>query len=282
MIDVLGRRIFQGIVALMFVAPMHDAWAQSRQRTPLGTQSPFPSERLKEQQRESEKNRPPEVTPEPLSIAMERAAAAHGGRQAMKDVVDWVAEGVFRLSSSQGERSFPLTLSRKGEGQIQRIVRQPGAEVRQGSDGNHTWDGVAGHYAAARGLTLSFLEAQTVRSVPRFFDSQARGIRLRDLGLKGPHRVVESEETNGRASTFYIEPSGRVAKVEFSTGQSVHMLTGKTVQVIESYVFSDYRMIQGVLTPMKIEHFSNGLKVDAMEFTSVRYNTSVSDNVFRP
>jgi hypothetical protein len=105
---------------------------------------------------------------------------------------------------------------------------------------------------------------------------------VRDGGMKEQNRVVEIEETNGRTTTYFLSPSGRVAKMEFITGQGRNMLTGKPIPIVESYEFSDYRNVQGVLIPFTIGHFRNGLKLDVTEFTSVRHNTGVANDVFRP
>ena len=105
---------------------------------------------------------------------------------------------------------------------------------------------------------------------------------MRDGGMKEPHRIVEIEETSGRTTTYFIDPSGRVARMEFITGQERNMLTGKLIPVVETYEFSDYRNVQGVLTPFTIGHFRNGLKLDVTEFTSVRHNTGVANDVLRP
>jgi hypothetical protein len=57
---------------------------------------------------------------------------------------------------------------------------------------------------------------------------------------------------------------------------------GRSLSILQAYVFSNFRFVQGIATPFTIEHFSNGIKVDEMAFTSVKYNTGVSDDVFLP
>jgi hypothetical protein len=282
MSKVFSDSIHAGLLLATLVALAPQAGAQDRQgRTPLGTQTASPVEQLKEVQRE--RDRQPAVAPEPLTRAMERAEVVHGGRQTLLNIADSTAEGVFTRFSSDGEaRSYPVTLFGKGASQVQRIIRQPGGDARQGADGLQTWDSFGGHYTAAYGSGLSFLETHTVRSLRSLFDYQARGSRLKDLGIKDAHRVVEVEDGNGRATTYFLEASGRVAKIEFMHTLGVHMLTGKPMAVVESYQLSEYRTVQGVLTPMKIEHFSGGTRVDAMEFKSVRHNAALPDNTFRP
>jgi hypothetical protein len=100
--------------------------------------------------------------------------------------------------------------------------------------------------------------------------------------MNDAQRVVEVEDANGRATRYFIEPSGSVAKIEFVSSLGVHMLTGKTIPVVESYQFSDYRTVQGVLAPMKVDHFTGGTKVDVTELKSVRFNSAPPENTFRP
>ena len=56
----------------------------------------------------------------------------------------------------------------------------------------------------------------------------------------------------------------------------------RTIPNLETYFFSDFRVVQGFLTPFKIERYFNAIKTEEMQFTTVRYNTSVDDNAFRP
>lgn len=272
-------------VTLLAVFALPCAWGQANsaaRRTPLGTPTPFPIQQLADAQKN--KHKPATPAPlEPVAQVLDRAAIAHGGRQNLKSVADSVSEGTFTTYTATGDKqAYPLTVLGKGDGKLQRIIKQPGGELRQGLDGTDTWDGFAGHHTAVRGPTLSFLEAQTLRSVSKFFDYQARGARMRDGGMKEQNRVVEIEETNGRTTTYFLDPSGRVAKMEFIVGQERNMLTGKLMPIVESYEFFDYRNVQGVLAPFTIGHLRNGLKLDVTELTSVRHNTGVANDVFRP
>jgi hypothetical protein len=47
------------------------------------------------------------------------------------------------------------------------------------------------------------------------------------------------------------------------------------------YVFSDHRLLQGILTPFKIERYKGRDKIEEMLFTTVRYNTGLKDADFR-
>jgi len=288
MFDLLFREFRKEILLLTMPAFLFAGVAEAQQpsparRTPLGTPSPFPIDALKEAQRG--KTAAPTIPLEPLNQAVERVATAHGGRQALKNIAAVQAEGTLTVFEATGaSKSYPLTLLAKGEGQIQRVIRQPsGQQLKQGTDGNRTWDGVAGHLALAVGSTLSFIEAQTTRSVRSFIDYAARGSRPRDAGMKGPDRAIEIEEANGRTTTYFFDVgSGRVARTEFVTTTARDMFSGKAVPSVETYEFSDYRMIQGVLTPLKVTHLADGVKRDEAQFSTFRYNDPVSIDDFRP
>ena len=97
---------------------------------------------------------------------------------------------------------------------------------------------------------------------------------MRDAGAKGNARVLELELPGEKSSpkTKYLidDTSSRVTGIEFETGE------------VEAHVFSDFRMVQGVSTPFRIERYVDGRKIEETQFTSVRYNASVKDEVFKP
>ncbi len=63
-------------------------------------------------------------------------------------------------------------------------------------------------------------------------------------------------------------------------GQGKDPFSGKVVDITDQYFFSGYRSVQGLLTPFKIERFSNGTKTEEMVFTAVKYNTGLKDQDF--
>jgi hypothetical protein len=46
-------------------------------------------------------------------------------------------------------------------------------------------------------------------------------------------------------------------------------------------VVSDYRSVQGVRTAFKVERFSDGMKIEEMQLTAVRYNEGLEARDFR-
>src|SRR3989442_451507 len=123
---------------------------------------------------------------------------------------------------------------------------------------------------------------QSGRALPKLFEYQTRGSRLRDDGMHGKDRLLTIEESNGRTTSYLIDGvTALVTRLELVSGQAPDML-GRPLSIVQSYVFSNFRAVQGVPTPFKVQHFNNGIKVDELLFTSVQYNTGIADDVFRP
>jgi hypothetical protein len=220
----------------------------------------------------------------PASQVVQMTLDAHGGRRNLTRAADSVSEGTITLYNVQGPQvTFPMTLLRKGAGQVQRIIRQPGGEARQGTDGSRMWDGFAGMSVPTGSRVPQLVETQTTRSIAALFDHQARNATLRDDGVKHADRILAVEEEDLRTTRYFIDSAtSRVTGIEFVSGQSRNMLSGKPVPKIESYAFSEFRLVGGVWTPFKVEHFSDGIKIEEMRFTSVRHNAPVKDDAFRP
>jgi hypothetical protein len=250
--------------------------------TPLGTQrpKPDPANRPDKKSEPTNKEKPAET--------LERAVNAHGGRQALTSVRDSVSEGRLTFFSGRGAKNtIDVTVIRKGDSRVQRILKEGEGELHQGSDGTSTWESFNGMTALApAGLAGNYIESETIRAVGNLFNSQGRGFQIRDAGAKNNARVLELEvPAGGKPATkthfFVDEATSRVTRIEFATGEGKDLL-GKKVPTTESYVFSDFRVVQGVSTAFRIERYVNGLKIEETQFTSVRYNTSVKDEVFKP
>ena len=231
---------------------------------------------------------PAQVTPPAPAAAasvVQQALAAHGARWATGEIADWTAEGKTTTFSAKGpQATFDMTLTRKGRAQLQYVVKQPAAEVRLGSDGTHTWHSLGGIFTLeAQGHALQFLESQTVRSLQALFNYQAEGLTLRDRGQTGSARVIEAEDRQGRKTSYFVDDrTSTVTRLEFAAGEARDPFSGNMVPNVDSYVLSDYRTVQALLTPFKIERYINGIKAAEMQFSSVRYNASIKDDVFKP
>ncbi len=225
----------------------------------------------------------PPVDPLPLPALIQRVVAAHGQQWVTGAIADWLAEGKLTVYRFDGtSTTFDVTLLRKGL-KVQRVIKQPGGQVKQGSDSVHSWESIRGVFytAAAQGRALRFLESQTVHSMQRLFNFQTEGLNLRDQGTVAKTRVIEAEDRQGKKTNYGIDvDTARVTFLEFVTGQTRDPFSGRMLPATDTYVFSDYRAIQGVLTPFKIERYNNRNKTEETQFTTVRYNAGLRDEEF--
>jgi hypothetical protein len=60
------------------------------------------------------------------------------------------------------------------------------------------------------------------------------------------------------------------------------MFNDEQIPLASALVFSDYRNVDGVMTPFKIEVYLGLMKIEEMIFSSVQYNTGLGDEVFVP
>ena len=213
-----------------------------------------------------------------------RARAAHGNAWVSGEITDWVCQGQLTMFNVKGPAgTFEVTLLRKGKPQVLRIIKQGRRELRQGSDGTRNWESFGGLAGEARGRPLQFIESQTVRSIQTLLNYQVEGMTVREQGTRGAARIIEAEDRRGRKTSYFIDDAtSLITRLEFVIGQSQDMLSKKIIPRVDAFVFSDYRLIQGVQTPFKIERYTDGFKTEEMRFSSVRYNASVQDSDFRP
>src|SRR5262249_10335330 len=84
--------------------------------------------------------------------AVSRALANYGPGLVSGTIQDWIAEGTVTLFGASGSKgTFPVTVLRKGNGQIQRIINQGTSIQKQGSDATAAWDSVDGFRTVAQG-----------------------------------------------------------------------------------------------------------------------------------
>ncbi len=115
------------------------------------------------------------------------------------------------------------------------------------------------------------------------FNHQSEGLRLQDLGQRGSFRVIEAEDRSGRRTRYFIDsPSLLVSRLEFDIGQARDPFSGRMVPLVEAYLFSDFRNVQGVVTAFKVERFVGETKAEEMIFSRVQFNAGVKDEIFRP
>jgi hypothetical protein len=230
---------------------------------------------------------------EALSQILERVHAAHGGRWRTGEIADWRCQGTITHFAVDGSRqTFDITLLRKGREKIQTIVKQPAGELRLGSDGIRTWHAIGAFSSVAHGEVLDFIETNTTRSVQTLFNYQTVALTLSDLGTRvrglgiGPGRtvrVVQAEDNRGRKTRYLVDQaSSMIIGLEIEIGRRRSAFGGDLVSVTEVYAFSDFRHVQGVNTPFKIERFRSGMKVQEIRIVTVSYNVGIVDSSFKP
>lgn len=239
------------------------------------------------------KEQPSEGTRE---LVVQHAVSARGNAWISDQVRDSAAQGTLTMFNVSGpQATFDVTLLRKGDRQIQRIFRQNGREVRQGSDGTRSWSVVEGmtSMTEAPEPVLRFIESLTNRSFQTLLktskkDAASSGVDVLDLGMKGRDRAIEVRESQAntndiRKTRYYIEPAtSSVSRIEMVTGEAFVPFLNRNMETTESIVFSDYRDVGGVMTPFKMERYSNEVKVEEMQFKTVAHNQSISDREFVP
>jgi hypothetical protein len=213
---------------------------------------------------------------------VQRAGVAHGVSSGSAETLNSVADGTLTVFLSGGGRTtYAVRLLSKGRMMVHRIITQPGGKLRHGSDGTRRWASVdETFFMEAQGLDRAFIESQTARSVLTFLTSP--NLVLRNLGKRNNATVIEAADGNSHTTSYYIDDrTSLVTRFEFSTGQSKD-IAGRSMLDVETYVFSDFRSVQGRVVPFKTERYLNSIKSEEVQFSSVSYPTSLSNDLFRP
>lgn len=224
--------------------------------------------------------------------AVDRALIVHGSKLSDGSIADWVGRGQIKIAGDDGgPRNF--TVAVKGRSQMQRVVEmQEGATVRFGTDGKKTWQSAGLFKGDVAGRAAEFVESQTNRSVAALFSSDVQGRTYRDLGSEKKDFVPESvtshaiemQDEKGKATRYYIDNKSQlISRLEFDTGEYFTLPFGEEkYPLVAAYVFSDYRPVDGVMTPFKIEVYQGLIKIEEMTFESIEYNTGLTDDMFIP
>jgi hypothetical protein len=197
------------------------------------------------------------------------------------------------LITGETKGPFDFTLMVKGRDKIQRIVETTtGALIRYGSDGKNSWQTSGPILGDAAGRVVYLIDSQTRRSVCSLFTNAAKGYALRDLGpakkdasLKSASsRIIEAQDDKGQATRYYIDDTtSLITQLEYDTGQFYALpFDDQKYPLMAALVFSDYRRVDGIMAPFKIELYEGLIKIEEMNFTSIKLNNSLADDVFVP
>ena len=215
--------------------------------------------------------------------AADPTKAPDGGVLPPPEELTSAARGTIKLFTVDGlKATFPLTFVREGYSKMLTIVHQPGVDVRLGTDGESSWHSLSiGMRTEAIGPPLNFVESYTTRSPRSLFYESDRARALADKGRAGTARVLEGEEPGGRKTDYHIDDeTSVVTRMEFVTGEATDVF-GNTVQTTETYVFSEFREVDGVFTPFTVERLIDGVKAEEMNFEAVVLNVDLEAAGFK-
>jgi hypothetical protein len=224
--------------------------------------------------------------------AANRALRAHGGKWSDGSIRDWLGRGQIQITGNDSG-SMNFTLAVKGRNMVQRVIEMPGGiALRHGSNGSRSWQSSGLYSGNAAGRAAQFIDSQTIRSIAGLFYNVSNGKPFRDLGSEkrdfipqsSSSHAIESQDERGKATRYYVDNTNSlISRLEFDTGETFTLGFGeKTYPMTIALVFSDYRSVDGVMTPFKIEVYQGLVKVEEMTFTSIQYNTGMADSVFAP
>jgi hypothetical protein len=164
-----------------------------------------------------------------------------------------------------------------------------GRDIISGYDGKNSWHKTDFIATNAANAETYFIDSLTKRSIAGLFD---KNNSLKDLGVadkrRAPEseasRVIEARNEKGQATRYYVDNNTSLVKrVEFDTGAIYTTLFNDAHKpAYASFVYSDYRRVDGFIIPFKIEVYQGLVKIEELTFTSVQINSGIKDDQFVP
>jgi hypothetical protein len=194
------------------------------------------------------------------SVVLQRINEVHAGSRLVQ--MDFLGEGTVTVQTDDGPLAFGVRILRNG-------LRAQHIEFKQ-SDGKFSNIGAGPLDPIARRI-LAFLQTQYDRGLASLLQSETRDASVRDGGTKDGTQALVVLETDRNATRYVIDGAAyRITRFEFQRGRSPDR-SGRQFPNLESYVFSDFRVVSGLATPFKVEHYINGTKQEEVQFASVQY-----------
>jgi hypothetical protein len=199
-----------------------------------------------------------------LNDIIQKPGAAHNKPEST--LTDVVGEGRVTVYTASGPVTFGVTLLVNGEKGSQRIsLQQPDGKM---------WDGRGDHLAPGGLQALEFLETQHARGLGQLLGSPKREATLTDIGIKDKNQIVTVREKDSDSTQYFLDiATSRLARFDFVRGQSRDSL-GRVIPSVQSYIFADFRLADGVATAFLVEHYVNGAKQEELQLNKVRYGTA--------
>jgi len=227
-----------------------------------------------------------------ISTLVDQVVQAYGSYYGDGTIVDMMGTGMISITGG-GKVKSTFTFMAKDGNKVQRTVVSPnGSVVRSGTDGTHAWQSAGLFSGKPTGMMLYFLESQGSRSFAALFKNTTHDFTFTDLTdssqyLSAPisaSRIIQAANRAGQTMRFYIDDKTfLVTRIEFDTGEYYSMpFSGQKYPAVVSFVLSDYRTVNGAMTPFKIECFQGKTKTEEINYESVQYNTGIQDAIFLP
>ena len=197
---------------------------------------------------------------------MRQALQAHGGQGAVSSLGDTVSQGRIRIVRGQGFEESGLLIQEGGFDRLRTVLDGPGERRREYvRDGRFAWWVENGRkrpqteehsvnqlvpYNPASGMLLAFLRGRT--ALQGLGEERQGGRRLHRIGVL----LLDSRERRqqGRALDRAYE-----ILIDAQTMLAAELLVASRdwdrdqPEMWERYVYSDYREVEGVLAPYRIE-----------------------------
>jgi hypothetical protein len=216
--------------------------------------------------------------------------AAYGATAAQ--VRDSIADGRFTFYALTDAGKWApslsgnITIYKQDTRKVQAMFKPDASNFlpfKWGTDGNRTWSSDAmGYQIPAGGPALWWTEVHTVRSVQRLLNYVQQQLVLHDMGINGTSHVVEAQDPEGRTTTYYIDiATARVIRLDFISGEARQMFSGAWLPTYETYIFSDFHTVDGVLTPFRITR-NPDWDIQEVQLNNTIYNPGVPNSIFQP
>jgi hypothetical protein len=239
------------IVAFLILCSTTGVWAQQLGGSPFGVK--VPAER-------SLSIPPPKAVLKPDNDVLQRVNTAYGISRLSQ--MNFVGEANVTLGAETGPTVVSVTVLRTAQRGQRVLFKQADGKAR---------DIDIGLVDRVQLRVRDFVETQYTRGLANLLGATTRSTVVLDGGDKDGAHALVVRETEGPPTRYVLDSAtSLLTRMEFQRGQSPDA-SGRQFPNLESYIFSDFRTVDGLVTPFKVEHYINGAKQEELQFTSVQY-----------
>jgi outer membrane lipoprotein-sorting protein len=201
------------------------------------------------------------------------------GQDKIRQVETIVATGV-NIQNNQ-ETSFKQVQKRPDKA-YQEILLPTGEIIRQGYDGVNGWM-LASWMNTVEPVTLTGPDLKTIQEVgdidKDLWNWKEKGHKLTYSGIKdyGDKKVhlLRLYKTDGDTDELFIGID------DYLLHKMNHITNINESPVTVEVLFSDYRDVDGIIMPFKVEQRFNEIQGMIVEFHDIKFNMDVDDNLFK-